>query len=116
MSLRVKVPSPKAWSVYVLRCGDGTLYTGATNDLQARLLRHRAGKGAAYTRGRLPLRLVFQLPAASRGDALRKEHALKQLPRAAKLALLRTARLSGGQSPSVGLRSSRPSTARRSSG
>jgi putative endonuclease len=88
----VTIPkSQPGWGVYVLRCADGTLYTGCTNDLAQRLSRHGRGKGAAYTRSRLPVRLVFWEPAADRGAALRREWALKKLRRAAKLRLLRAA-------------------------
>jgi putative endonuclease len=80
------------WCVYLLRCGDGTLYAGATNDLAARLARHRAGRGARYTRSRLPVRLVWSEPARGRSAALRREAALKRLTRAEKLALVRAAR------------------------
>jgi putative endonuclease len=79
---------PKGWSVYILCCADGTLYTGATNDLEARVARHGAGKGAAYTRSRLPVQLVFQEPASDRSTALRREAALKRLTREQKLALV----------------------------
>lgn len=82
----------KFWSVYILRCGDGSLYTGATNDVQARLERHGRGKGAAYTRSRLPVELVFCERAQDRSAALRREAAIKKLPRAEKLALLRSKR------------------------
>ena len=77
------------WCVYMLRCCDGSLYTGATNDLAQRLRVHRSGRGAAYTRSRLPVRLVYSEPAADRSMALRREWALKQLSRTEKLALLR---------------------------
>src|SRR5262245_4204225 len=80
------------WSVYMLRCGDGSLYTGCTNDLSGRLERHRSGRGARYTRSRLPVRLVFTEAAADRSAALRREAALKQLTRAKKLAVLRAAK------------------------
>ena len=76
------------WHVYLLRCADGSLYAGATNDLQRRLATHAAGKGAAYTRARLPVELVWSEPAADRGAALRREAALKKLPRRRKLELL----------------------------
>ena len=79
---------PAAWVVYVLACGDGSLYTGVTNDLPRRLLAHAAGRGGAYTRARRPLRLVFVEGQAGRGAALRREAAVKRLSRAAKLALL----------------------------
>lgn len=77
------------WSVYILRCGDGTLYTGATVDLSRRLAQHQAGTGAAYTRSRLPVALVFSEPAADRSAALRREAALKKLSRKEKLALVK---------------------------
>lgn len=76
------------WTVYLLVCGDGTLYCGCTNDLEGRVRRHNAGKGAKYTRGRLPVRVVAQKAVAGRGDALRLEAAVKRLPRDQKLAAL----------------------------
>ena len=78
----------KEWSVYVLRCGDGTLYTGATNDVQRRLQTHLRGRGAAYTRSRLPVELIYREACGTRGEALRREAAIKRLSRAAKLALV----------------------------
>jgi predicted GIY-YIG superfamily endonuclease len=78
----------KAWCVYVLRCAGGTLYTGITNDLPARLLAHAQGRGARYTRGRRPVEIVYREEAPSRGDATRRESAIKRLPRGAKLALV----------------------------
>lgn len=75
------------WLVYMLRCGDGTLYVGVSNRLQERLAAHRAGKGARYTRGRGPLRLLYVEHAGERGDALRREHWIKQLTRTDKLRL-----------------------------
>ncbi len=80
------------WTVYVLRCGDGTLYTGITNDLARRLARHRAGTASAYTRSRLPVRLVYREAQPSRSRALRREAAVKRMPRAAKLILVRGGR------------------------
>ena len=76
------------WTVYLLRCADGSLYTGATNDLDARLSAHAAGKGGAYTRSRLPVKLAYSEPQPDRGAALKREAALKRLSRHAKLALL----------------------------
>ena len=78
-----------SWTVYVLRCCDGSLYTGMTSDLPQRLAVHRAGKGGAYTRSHLPVRLVFVERRASRGAALRREAEIKRLPRRAKLLLVR---------------------------
>jgi putative endonuclease len=75
--------------VYLLRCADGSLYCGITNDVAARLAAHQAGKGARYTRGRGPLELVIKRRCADKGLALRLEYAIKQLERAEKLALTR---------------------------
>jgi len=83
------------WCVYLLRCGDGTLYTGITNDLPRRLAAHARGRGARYTRGRGPLALVHSEAAGTRSAALRREHELKRLRRRAKLALLDTPRARG---------------------
>lgn len=78
------------WCVYLLCCGDGTLYAGVTNDLEKRLAAHRSGRGARYTRGRGPLQIVHCEPARSRSAALCREHQLKRLKRRDKLALLDT--------------------------
>lgn len=80
------------WWVYMLRCADGTLYTGIARDLARRLAAHRAGTASKYTRARLPVRLVYSEPWPDRGAASRREAALKRLPRAAKRALVRAAR------------------------
>ena len=77
-----------AWYVYLLRCGDGSLYTGATDNVPRRLAVHQAGKGAKYTRSRLPVELVYQEPCPDRSAALRREAAIKRLPRNRKLALI----------------------------
>jgi putative endonuclease len=75
------------WTVYLARCGDGTLYTGITTDPHRRLAEHNAGMGAAYTRSRLPVALVYWEVVLDRSSALRREHAIKRLTRAAKEAL-----------------------------
>ena len=77
------------WYVYILRCGDGTLYTGITDDIPRRLAAHRAGKGAKYTRGRGPLELVYQERVPDKSAALRREAAIKRLKRAEKEKLIR---------------------------
>lgn len=77
----------RGWRVYLLRCRDGTLYAGATNDLASRVERHAAGKGARYTRSRLPVELVWSVRVRDRSAALRREAAVKRLDRPAKLAL-----------------------------
>lgn len=80
---------PRAWQVYVLRCGDGTLYTGIARDADKRLAQHRAGKGARYTRGRGPLSMAYVEEAATHGEALRREAAIRRLGRAGKEALIK---------------------------
>ena len=77
-----------SWFVYMVRCRDGSLYTGATNDLDRRLARHASGRGARYTRARLPVVLVHAERARGRSAALRREAAIKQLDRRSKLALI----------------------------
>jgi putative endonuclease len=77
----------RLWTVYLVRCSDDTLYCGITNDLDARLAAHEAGKGAKYTRGRGPLRLVAQQRTRDKRIALRIEHAVKKLDRRRKLTL-----------------------------
>ncbi len=76
------------WYLYILRCGDGSLYTGITTDLERRLEAHRSGKGAKYTRGRGPLELVYREEWATRSEASRREWAVKQLTREEKQALV----------------------------
>ena len=78
----------KQWFVYILRCGDDTLYTGITDDLPHRLEMHRTGKGAKYTRGRGPVKLCYSEEQESYSAALKREYAIKQLSRADKLALM----------------------------
>ena len=78
----------KPWQLYILRCADGTLYTGIAVDAEKRLAMHRSGRGAKYTKGRGPLELVYSEACGTRGDALRREAAIKHLPRAKKLRLV----------------------------
>ena len=73
--------------VYMLRCGDGSLYCGITDDVSRRLEAHAAGKGAKYTRGRGPLELVYTEACESHSDALKREAAIKKLKRQEKLRL-----------------------------
>jgi putative endonuclease len=76
------------WYVYILRCGDGSLYTGIATDVERRLAEHRANKGAKYLRGRGPLKLVFEKRAGSRSQALIIEHKVKGLTRQEKEDLI----------------------------
>lgn len=73
---------------YILRCGDGTLYTGWTTDLEKRLRAHNAGLGAKYTHARLPVTLLWYETHGDRREAMRREAAIKRLTRAEKLALM----------------------------
>jgi putative endonuclease len=77
----------EAW-VYMLRCSDGSLYTGWTVDVPRRLASHRAGKASRYTASRLPLELAWVQEMPDRGAAMREEARIKRLPRGEKLALL----------------------------
>ena len=78
---------PEAW-VYLLRCRDGSLYTGWTVDLERRLAQHRSGAASRYTASRRPVELELAIPMADRAAARREEARIKRLPRQAKLALL----------------------------
>lgn len=77
-----------SWVVYILRCADGTLYTGITNDLERRMAEHEAGQGAKYTKGRGPLLMVYQEVCQDRGLALKREIEIKLLDRKAKLSMI----------------------------
>ena len=76
------------WYLYILRCGDGTLYTGITTDVEKRLAAHRSGKGAKYTRGRQPLELVYRETCKSHSQALKRELEVKRLTRQDKESLI----------------------------
>lgn len=75
--------------VYILRCGDGTLYTGWTKDLEKRLRTHAAGKGAKYTRARLPVTLVYTEVFETEHEARSRECGIKRLTRSQKLSLIK---------------------------
>ena len=77
-----------SWYIYILRCGDGTLYTGVTNSLERRLAAHWAGKGAKYTRGRGPLNLAYTEAVPDKSAALRREYQIKSLSRSEKERLI----------------------------
>lgn len=79
--------SEAAWSVYLLRCGDGTLYCGIAKDVEARLAQHREGKGARYTKGRGPLEVVYREACLSQSEALKREMGIKRMGREEKLTL-----------------------------
>ena len=81
----------KSPCVYIMKCSDGTLYTGWTNDMKKRLSSHNCGRGAKYTRSRLPVTPVYVEFLQSRSDALKREAAIKKLTRAKKLELISSA-------------------------
>lgn len=76
------------WGVYLLRCGDGSLYTGVTNNLPRRLAAHNAGRGGAYTRSHRPVRVVYWEAPLTRSRALRREHQIKSISRSKKEVLI----------------------------
>ena len=84
-----------SYHLYIVRCRDGTLYTGTAADLDKRIATHNAGRGARYTRPRLPVTLVYHEVCADKSEALRREIAVKRLTRAQKLELIRQSR--GGE-------------------
>ena len=76
------------WFVYIVRCSDGTLYTGVTTDADKRVAEHNRSQGARYTRSRQPVELVYLEPAADRGAALRRESEIKRMRSAAKRRMI----------------------------
>jgi len=78
----------ETWHVYILRCGDGTLYTGVAKDLAKRVEAHQNGNGAKYTRGRLPVKLVYRERRRPKGRALRREAEIKRWSKERKEALV----------------------------
>ena len=94
-------PKPKArssgdkWFVYILRCADGSLYTGITKDVKRRCQQHNAGTASRYTRSRLPVKLVYQEALPSQSSALKREAAIKIMTRREKLAMIRVRKKAG---------------------
>ena len=76
------------WYLYILRCGDNTLYTGITTDVEKRFEAHQSGKGAKYTRGRGPLEMAYREECGTHSDALKREAQIKKLTREQKQALI----------------------------
>ncbi|MEG2380888.1 MAG: GIY-YIG nuclease family protein [Oscillospiraceae bacterium] len=77
---------------YILKCGDGSLYCGYTNDLEKRLHTHNSGNGAKYTKGRLPVILVYSEEFKTKSEALKREIEIKKLTRAEKLKLIKSSK------------------------
>ncbi len=78
----------RGWCLYIVKCADGTLYTGITNDLRRRLDQHNGGTASRYTRSRLPVELVHHEGCRGKSGALKKEHRVKSLSRKAKEAYI----------------------------
>jgi putative endonuclease len=76
------------YSVYIVKCNDGTLYTGISNNVDNRVAKHNSGTGAKYTKTRLPVRLVYTKVIGTKSDALKEEYRIKQLSRSEKLNLV----------------------------
>ena len=77
-----------SYFVYILKCADGTLYTGITNGLESRVASHNSGKAAKYTSGRAPVELVYKEICADKSSALKREHEIKKMKREAKLKMV----------------------------
>lgn len=90
-------PAVSRHFVYVLECSDGTLYTGWTTDVEARVKTHNSGNGAKYTRSRLPVKLVYFEELPDKSSALKRERAIKALSRAEKMRLIKKGSASTAQ-------------------
>lgn len=84
----MKIPEEKGDYVYLVKCQDGTLYTGYTTNLKRRIKEHNSGRGARYTKGRAPVEIVYYQDCVSRSRALQEEYRIKQLSRTAKEKLI----------------------------
>jgi len=76
------------WEVYILECSDGTLYTGISNNLPSRIEKHNSGKGAKYTKNRIPVALVYKETLKNKSESLKREIEIKRLTRSQKLDLI----------------------------
>ena len=88
-------PSGEKWFVYILRCADGSLYTGITKDVKRRCQQHNAGTASRYTRSRRPTKLVWQEAQPNQSAALKREAAIKAMTRKEKLAMVRLRKKTG---------------------
>ena len=77
-----------SWFVYILECNDNSLYTGITNGLEKRIIAHNSGKGAKYTKARLPVKLIYKESYKTKSDSLKREFEIKKLKRTEKLKLI----------------------------
>ena len=88
-------PSGEKWIVYIVRCADGSLYTGIANDVKRRCQQQNVGTASRYTRSRRPTKLVWQEAQPSQSSALKREAAIKAMPRKEKLAMIRVRKKAG---------------------
>jgi predicted GIY-YIG superfamily endonuclease len=95
MPKKGRKPKVDPWFVYILRCVDGSLYTGITRNVKRRCKQHNAGTASRHTRSRLPTRLVWQEAQPSQSSALKREAAIKTMTRKEKLALIRSRKKAG---------------------
>lgn len=87
-NMKLSAQENQLWCVYILRCGDGSLYTGITNKLTERIAQHQLGTGAKYTRSHLPVKVVFVEEMPDHSSALKREAAIKKLTRSQKVSLI----------------------------
>lgn len=87
-NVSVNVPANADWQVYIIECADSSLYTGVARDLDSRIEQHNSGNGAKYTRGRVPVRLLYCEAHPDRGSAQSREAIIKRLSRSEKLNLI----------------------------
>ena len=92
MGRKGRKPPADLWFVYMVRCADGSFYTGITKDVKRRCQQHNAGTASRYTRSRLPVKLVYREVQRSRSLALKREAAIKAMTRQGKLALIGSAK------------------------
>jgi putative endonuclease len=92
-----KAPADKSWIVYILRCSDQSLYTGATTDVGKRLAAHSQGSASRYTRSRLPVKLLATSAKMNKSEALSLEMKIKKMPRGKKIAALLTTLTAGAK-------------------
>jgi len=86
----------KKYYIYIVKCVDDTLYTGYTVDLNQRIDTHNCAKGAKYTRGRIPVKLVYSEEFSSLSDALKRERQIKRMTRVQKIEMINVNKLNGG--------------------
>ena len=86
--MKENISTNNIWVVYILKCRDNTFYTGITNDLSTRLATHNAGKGAKYTRGRIPVRVVYSEKVKNKSEASIREYQIKKMNRTEKTLLI----------------------------